>query len=108
MSSLKSWFLGRSLFSPLLSLRVLANGQSSQKEQLQEKILDLERLELQKIEVVNHYEHWHEQFNDGLPTKGLKKEMLVIRYTRKEKNFLSKWEGWFQVMKQYDNGSYKL
>ena len=39
----------------LSSLRVLASGESSQKEQLEQRILDLERLELDRIEAIHHY-----------------------------------------------------
>ena len=39
----------------LPSLRVLASGESSQKEKLEKRIFDLERLELDRAEAINHY-----------------------------------------------------
>ena len=39
----------------LSSLRVLASGESSQKEQLEQRILYLERLELDGEKAINHY-----------------------------------------------------
>ena len=101
----------------LSSLRFLASGESSQKEQLEQHSLDLERLELDKAEATNRYiaqaKHWQEKLNEGLLPKRIKKGMLVLHYdnlfdNKKDKKFLTKWEGPFQVVKWYENGSYKL
>ena len=102
----------------LSSLRVLASGESSQKEQLEQRILDLERLELDRVEAINHYaasqaKHQEEKFNEGISPKRIKKGMLVLCYNnwfdnRNDKKFLTRWKGPFQVVKRYENGSYKL
>ena len=101
----------------LSSLRVLASGESSQKEQLEQHILDLERLELDREKAIDHYvaqaKHPQEKFNEGLSPKRIKKGMLVLHYdnqfdNKKDKKFLTRWEGPFQVVKWYENGSYKL
>ncbi|MCO5605909.1 hypothetical protein L7F22_060095 [Adiantum nelumboides] len=56
-------------------------------------------------------ERRRKKFNEGLKDKELKRGMLVLRYdnrfdNRKDKKFLSRWEGLFQ--KKYSNGSYQL
>ncbi|MCO5589051.1 hypothetical protein L7F22_043016 [Adiantum nelumboides] len=56
----------------LVSLRVLASGRETPKEQLQQRILD------------NRFDN------------------------RKDKKFLSRWEGPFLIRKKYSNGSYQL
>ena len=82
----------------LSSLRVLASKESSRKKQLEQRILDLERLELDRAKAINHYaaqaKLWHEKFNEGLLPKRIKKGMLVLRYNnqfdnRKDKKFLT-------------------
>ena len=88
----------------LSSLRVLASGESSQKEQLEQRILDLERLELDRVEAIDHYatqaKHQQEKFNEGISPKRIKKGMLVLRYdnqfdNKKDKKFLTRWKGLF-------------
>ena len=74
----------------LSSLRVLASGESSQKEQLEQCILDLERLELDRIEAIHHYaaqaKHRQEKFNEGLTPKKINKGMLVLQYNNQFDN----------------------
>ena len=74
------------------------------REQLEQRILDLERLELERAEAINHYatqaKHQQEKFNKRLSPKRIKKGMLVLRYdnwfdNRKDKRFLTRWEGPF-------------
>ncbi|MCO5553797.1 hypothetical protein L7F22_007323 [Adiantum nelumboides] len=101
----------------LASLRVLASGRETPKEQLQQRILDLERLELDRTSAIEFYathaERRRQKFNEGLKDKELKRGMLVLRYdnrfdNRKDKKFLSRWEGPFLIRKKYSNGSYQL
>ncbi|MCO5557833.1 hypothetical protein L7F22_011405 [Adiantum nelumboides] len=101
----------------LASLRVLASGRETPKEQLQKWILDLERLELDKTTAIEFYatqaKRRQQKFNEGLKDKELKRGMLVLRYdnrfnNRKDKKFLSRWEGPFLIRKKYSNGSYQL
>ncbi|MCO5548283.1 hypothetical protein L7F22_001740 [Adiantum nelumboides] len=88
----------------LASLRVLASGRDRPSEQLRSKILELERLELDRTAAIEHYaaqaEHGKQKFDEGLKDKELKKRMLVLRYdnrfdTRKDKKFMNRWEGPF-------------
>ena len=101
----------------LASLRVLANGHEKPKERLKQRILDLERLELDREEAINFYasqaECRRQKFNEKLVDKELKEGMLVLRYdnrfdNRKDGKFLAKWEGPFLVLRKYSNGSYQL
>ncbi|MCO5568372.1 hypothetical protein L7F22_022071 [Adiantum nelumboides] len=101
----------------LASLRVLASGRETPKEQLQQRILDLERLELDRTSAIEFYathaERRRQKFKEGLKDKELKRGMLVLRYdnrfdNRKDKKFLSSWEGPFLIRKKYSNGSYQL
>ncbi|MCO5611402.1 hypothetical protein L7F22_065655 [Adiantum nelumboides] len=50
---------------------------------------------------------------NGLKDKELKRGMLVLRYdnrfdNRKDKKFLSRWEGPFLIRKKYSTGSYQM
>ncbi|MCO5612086.1 hypothetical protein L7F22_066348 [Adiantum nelumboides] len=83
----------------LASLRVLASGRDRPSEQLRSRILELERLELDRIAAIEHYaaqaEHRKQKFDEGLKDKKLKKRMLVLRYdnrfdTRKDKKFINR------------------
>ncbi|MCO5604271.1 hypothetical protein L7F22_058436 [Adiantum nelumboides] len=58
-------------------------------------------------------ERRRQKFNEGLKDKELKRGMLVLRYdnrfdNRKDKKFLSRWEGPFLIRKKYSNVSYQL
>ncbi|MCO5587491.1 hypothetical protein L7F22_041440 [Adiantum nelumboides] len=101
----------------LASLRVLASGRETPKEQLQQRILDLERLELDRTSAIEFYatqaERRRQKFNEDLKDKELKRGMLVLCYdnrfdNKKDKKFLSRWEGPFLIRKKYSNGSYQL
>ncbi|MCO5602757.1 hypothetical protein L7F22_056895 [Adiantum nelumboides] len=101
----------------LASLRVLASGRETTKEQLQQWILDLERLELDRTSAVEFYatqaKQQRKKFNEGLKDKALKRGMLVLRYdnrfdNKKDKKFLPRWEGPFLIQKKYGYGSYQL
>ena len=72
---------------------------------------------MDKVEAINHYstqaKHRQEKFNEGISQKRIKKGMLVLRYdnrfdNKEDKKFLTRWEGPFQVVKRYENDSYKL
>ena len=96
-------------------MRVLASGESSQREQLEKRILDLERLELDRVEAINHpyaaqAKHQKEKFNEGLSPKSIKKGMLVLCYdnwfdSKKDKKVFTRWKGPFGVVKRYENGN---
>ena len=101
----------------LASLRVITNNSTKPSERLQQRILDLERLELDREEAINYYaaqaEKRRKKFNQNLVDKKLKEGMLVLRYdnrfdNRKDGKLLAKWEGPFLVLKRYNNGSYQL
>ncbi|MCO5590401.1 hypothetical protein L7F22_044371 [Adiantum nelumboides] len=61
----------------LASLRVLASGRNRPSEQLRSRILELERLELDRIAAIEHYaaqaEHRKQKFDEYLKDKGLKR-----------------------------------
>ena len=86
-------------------------------DHLKNRILDLERLQLDRDEAIAHYakqaEQRRDRFDQGIRDKGLKEGMLVLRYdnrfdTRKDKKFMPRWEGPFIILKRYSNGSYNL
>ncbi|MCO5551557.1 hypothetical protein L7F22_005061 [Adiantum nelumboides] len=94
----------------LANLRVLASGRDRPSKQLRSRILELERLELDRTAAIEHYaaHAMHRKKN-----KGLKRGMLVLRYdnrfdTRMDKRFMVRWEGPFLIYKKYTNGSYRL
>ncbi|MCO5612825.1 hypothetical protein L7F22_067096 [Adiantum nelumboides] len=102
----------------LASLKILATkNEGTPSDQLKQRILDLERLELDREMAVEHYaiqaKRRRQKFNEGLKDKELKRGMLVLRYnnrfdTRKNKKFISRWEGPYVIRKKYTNESYKL
>lgn len=101
----------------LASLRVLASSHEKPRERLKQRILDLERLELDREEAVSFYasqaERKRQKFNVKLVDKELREGMLVLKYDnrfdkRKDGKFLAKWEGPFLVLQKYSNGSYQL
>ncbi|MCO5547878.1 hypothetical protein L7F22_001330 [Adiantum nelumboides] len=66
---------------------------------------------------IEHYatqaEQRRQKFNEGLKDKELKRGMLVLRYdnrfdTRKDRKFMTRWEGPYVIRKKYINGSYRL
>ncbi|MCO5604734.1 hypothetical protein L7F22_058904 [Adiantum nelumboides] len=102
----------------LASLKILATkNEGTPSDRLKQRILDLERLELDREMAVEHYatqaKRRRQKFNEGLKDKELKRGMLVLRYnnrfdTRKDKKFMSRWEGPYVIRKKYTNGSYRL
>ncbi|MCO5557438.1 hypothetical protein L7F22_011002 [Adiantum nelumboides] len=102
----------------LESLKILATkNEGTPSDQLKQRILDLERLELDREMAIEHYatqaERCRQKFNEGLKDKDLKRGMLVLCYDnrfdmRKDKNFMPRWEGLYVIRKKYTNGSYRL
>ncbi|MCO5592446.1 hypothetical protein L7F22_046448 [Adiantum nelumboides] len=102
----------------LASLKIIATkNEGTPSDRLKQRILDLDRLELDREMAVEHYatqaERRRQKFNEGLKDKDLKRGMLVLRYdnrfdTRKDKKFMSRWEGPYVIRKKYTNGSYRL
>lgn len=102
----------------LASLRVLATGiETTQCEKAKSRILDLQRLELDREKAVEHYAREAEkrrlQFNDKVTNKGIGKGALVLRYDnrfdyRHDGKFLAKWQGPYLVTEKFENGSYQL
>ncbi|MCO5580227.1 hypothetical protein L7F22_034093 [Adiantum nelumboides] len=98
-------------------LRVLARETSSSKEKLEQKILDLQRLELVREAATDYYitqaNKKREQFNNKVKEKKLEEGMLVMRYDSRldlshSKTFLQRWEGPYVIFKKFKNGSYRL
>ncbi|MCO5593825.1 hypothetical protein L7F22_047843 [Adiantum nelumboides] len=102
----------------LASLKILATkNEGTPSDRLKQRILDLERLELDREIAIEHYatqaERRRQKFNKDLKDKDLKRGMLVLRYdnsfdTRKDKKFMPRWEGPYVSRKKYTNGSYRL
>ncbi|MCO5577618.1 hypothetical protein L7F22_031449 [Adiantum nelumboides] len=96
---------------------VATKNEGTPGDRLKQRILDLERLELDWEMAIEHYatqaEKHRQKFNEGLKDKELKRGMLVLRYdnrfdTRKNKKFMSRWKGPHVIRKRYTNGSYRL
>ena len=101
----------------LSSLRVLLHSQQKRKGLIKERLLDLERLSLNREEAIQYYaKHARarkEKFNANLAPKNIKEGSLVLRYNNrfdynKSDKFVPHWEGPFKVSKVFDNGSYQL
>ncbi|MCO5601693.1 hypothetical protein L7F22_055816 [Adiantum nelumboides] len=99
------------------SLRVLAKETTSSKEKLEQWILDLQRLELDREAATDYYitqaNKKKEQFNNKVKEKKLEEGMLVMRYDSgldlsHSKKFLQRWEGPYIIFKKFKNGSYRL
>ncbi|MCO5552923.1 hypothetical protein L7F22_006442 [Adiantum nelumboides] len=99
------------------SLRVLARETTSSKEKLEQRILDLQRLELDREAATDYYitqvNKKREQFNNKIKEKKLEEEMLVMRYDSRLdlshiKKFLQRWEGPYVIFKKFKNRSYRL
>ncbi|MCO5574823.1 hypothetical protein L7F22_028616 [Adiantum nelumboides] len=99
------------------SLRVLARETTSSKEKLEQRILDLQRLELDREAATDYYitqaNKKREQFNNKIKEKKLEEGMLVMRYDSRldlshSKKFLQRWEGPYVIFKKFKNGSYRL
>ncbi|MCO5609839.1 hypothetical protein L7F22_064071 [Adiantum nelumboides] len=98
------------------SLRVLARETTSSKEKLEQRILDLQRLELDREAATDYYitqaNKKREQFNNKVKEKKLEEGMLVMRYDSRldlshSKKFLQRWEGPYVIFKKFKNGSYR-
>ncbi|MCO5551288.1 hypothetical protein L7F22_004787 [Adiantum nelumboides] len=99
------------------SLRVLAKETTSSKEKLEQRILDLQRLELDREAAIDYYitqaNKKREQFNSKVKEKKLEEGMLVMRYDSRldlshSKKFLQRWEDPYVIFKKFKNGSYRL
>ncbi|MCO5611393.1 hypothetical protein L7F22_065646 [Adiantum nelumboides] len=99
------------------SLRVLARETTSSKEKLEQRILDLQRLELDREAATDYYitqaNKKREEFNNKVKEKKLEEGMLVMRYDSRldlshSKKFLQRWEGPYVIFKKFKNGSYRL
>ncbi|MCO5602429.1 hypothetical protein L7F22_056561 [Adiantum nelumboides] len=99
------------------SLRVLARETTSSKEKLEQRILDLQRFELDREVATDYYitqaNKKREQFNNKVKEKKLEEGMLVMRYDSRldlshSKKFLQRWEGPYVIFKKFKNGSYRL
>ena len=99
------------------SLRVLVREDGNIKEKLKQRVLDLERLTLNREASMEHYVEEADKrrikFNKKLAVKEIKEGSLVLRYDNlfdynKSDKFSSHWEGPFKVLEKFANGSYQL
>ena len=95
----------------------MQNCEGNPKEKIKQRILALERLELNREEAILHYINQAEKrrlkFNKKLVTKEIKEKSLVLRYDnrfdhKKDDKFTPHWEGPYKVVKKFDNDSYQL
>ena len=98
-------------------MRVLLHSQKKGKGAIKKRLLDLERLALNREEATQYYakpaKARKEKFNKKLAPKSIKKGSLVLRYNNrfdydKSDKFVPHWEGPFKVVELFDNGSYQL
>lgn len=82
-----------------------------------ERLLYLQQVQLDRFLAVEHYANMQEEqikrINAEIKSKNIVKGDLVLRYNSKldhtfQKKFQIKWEGPFQVMEKFDNGTYQL
>ena len=101
----------------LASLRVLERESLKPKEKTRQRILDLERLQLDREQAIVYYSTQAKErkakFDKNLAGKKIQKGSLVLRYDTKYDNvkgkkFEPRWEGPYKVVRRYTNGSYKL
>ncbi|MCO5614989.1 hypothetical protein L7F22_069276 [Adiantum nelumboides] len=101
----------------LSNLRVLQAREGGPKEKVKQRILALEKLELDREEAILHYVNQAEKrrinFNKKLKAKDIKENSLVLWYdnrfdNKKDGKFVPHWEGPFKVVRKYDNDSYQL
>ncbi|MCO5599623.1 hypothetical protein L7F22_053729 [Adiantum nelumboides] len=99
------------------SLRVLAKKNISSKEKLEQRIIDLQCLDLDREAATDYYitqaNKKKEQFNNKVKEKKLEEGMPVMRYDSRldlshKKNFLQRWEGPYVIFKKFKNESYRL
>ncbi|MCO5571582.1 hypothetical protein L7F22_025327 [Adiantum nelumboides] len=99
------------------SLQVLAKDVTSSKEKHKQRIVDLQRLELDKEAATDYYitqaNKKRKLFNNKVKEKKLEEGMLVMRYDSRLdlshiKKFLQRWEGPYVIFKKFKNGSYRL
>ncbi|MCO5596833.1 hypothetical protein L7F22_050903 [Adiantum nelumboides] len=99
------------------SLRVLTRETTSSKETLEQRILDLQQLELDREAATDYYithvNKKREQLNNKVKEKKLEEGMLAMRYDSRldlshSKKFLQRWEGPYVIFKMFKNGSYRL
>ncbi|MCO5603894.1 hypothetical protein L7F22_058048 [Adiantum nelumboides] len=99
------------------SLRVLARETTSSKEKLEQRILDLQRLELDREAATDYYitqaNKKREEFHNKVKEKKLEEGKLVMRYDSRldlshSKKFFQRWEGPYVIFKKFKNGSYQL
>ena len=101
----------------LSSLRLLEGRQGQPKERLKQRILDLQRLELDREAAMDYYIKQAIQQRDKINKKRKEKEleegMMVLRYDNRLDNehgakFQKRWEGPFFIFQKFKNGSYRL
>ena len=101
----------------LATLRVIAKNDLGQKGKVKDRILQLELLQNDRELVVEYYkakaEKRRNKFNKQLAPKSLQEGQLVLRYdnmydNKKDGKFQLRWEGPFQIIHKFDNGSYQL
>ena len=101
----------------LASLRVLCQDGGGVKEHTTKRLLELERLSLNREEAITSYamqvEKQRQRFNKKLLKKDIEKGSLVLRYdnrfdNRKDGKFSPHWEGPFKVVDKFSNGYYQL
>ena len=101
----------------LASIQCLERMDDNPKEGICKRIFNLQRLELDRDGAIEHYGAQalkrKKKFDKKLAAKKIKKGTLVLRYDNRFDNkmddkFVPHWEGPYQVVERFQNGSYQL
>ena len=99
------------------SHKLLLRAGQEPHEQWDNRLMNLHKLEATREFSMDYYifqaSKQQDRFNKKLKDKGLKEDMLVLRYdsrldNRHDTKFLPRWEGPFLIDHRYKNGSYQL
>ena len=98
-----------------LAVKMLEKFLGHTNDAFKERLLYLQRVKLDRMSALEHYEKMQgqtiEKMNKKVKDKGIKEGNLVLRYNSKldntfQKKFQVKWEGPFKVVSCFTNGTY--
>ena len=101
----------------ILSLRMLSKLMDEPPNYYNQRLLQLQELQLDRVKALEYYEQLKKKHidsvNAGIKDKGINEGELVLRYNNKldktfQKKFQIKWEGPFKVINKFENGTFQL
>ena len=101
----------------ILSLRMLSKFMDEPPNYYNQRLLQLQELQLDRVKALEYYEQLKKKHidsvNAGIKDKGINEGELVLRYNNKldktfQKKFQIKWEGPFKVINKFENGTFQL